>query len=104
MEARIRATDEIVEVTKREDRVGFIVYIVYVTNDGETFQDTDLDFLPSKESTTLEGWIVRVGNLFGDDDFLRLFLGSEPLRVADDDLKTWDGEESLRLPDVISPP
>lgn len=98
MKARIIATDEIIEVTKREERVGSIVYIVYATEDGELFQDTDLDFLPEKETAVLEGWVAR-----DENEKLHLFMDVEPRRLTDEG-RWWDRDYvSRELPQFSFP-
>ena len=42
MKARIISTNEIIDVEKREDRVGNIEYVYYYAQSGESFQDYEL--------------------------------------------------------------
>lgn len=87
--------------------------VFFCSPDMERFyEESDLDFnipgqtIPNsqtlekivKETAVLEGWVVRDGNTFGGDGLPRLFLGCEPYRLVGEGLKSWDGEESLRLP------
>lgn len=63
MKARVISTNEIIDVKKREDRVGNIVYVYYYAQSGESFQDYELEFLPdTPEEVTIEGWVLRDDN------------------------------------------
>ena len=63
MKARIISTNEIIDVEKREDRVGNIVYVYYYAQSGEPFQDYELEFLPEEsKEVTIEGWVLRDDN------------------------------------------
>lgn len=100
MKAKRKSDGKIIEV--REWRGASNV--VYSTLDmNEFYQESDLDFLPEKETAVLEGWICKDGKYFGDGGFLRLFIGSKPYRIADEEIQSWDGEDSLRLPYILLP-
>ena len=81
----------------------------YITSDKEVLSNYDLDFdleeteQPEKETVVLEGWICKDGKYFGDGGFLRLFIGSKPYRIVDEEIQSWDGEDSLRLPYILFP-
>ena len=90
MKARVISTNEIIDVEKREDRVGNIVYVYYCTQSGESFQDYELEFLSdTPEKVTLEGWVARDEEF--DEDFFPtdIFLyKKKPIRNKN--LGTWE--------------
>lgn len=61
MLAKIKATGEIIEVSKRTSHFvdEGMTEIFYVSNVGAVYFTSDLDFLPEKETAVLEGWVAR---------------------------------------------
>lgn len=92
MKARILATDEIIDVEKREERVGRIIYVYYYAQSGESFQDYELEFLPdTPEEVTIEGYVARDKN-----NDLSLYQ-TYPERQSN--LGYWrDGKDEIELP------
>lgn len=82
MKARVISTNEIIDVEKREERVGNIVYVYYYAQSGESFQDYELEFLPdTPEDIPLSGWICRDKD--GDLNFF--YGGDKPRKEAGED-------------------
>lgn len=104
MKAKIRATGDIIEVERVIDAYGDDRYFPIPNAPGSQYYNPDeLDFLPEKETVVLEGWICKDGKYFCDGGFLRLFIGSKPYRIVDEEIQSWDGEDSLRLPYILLP-
>lgn len=70
----------------------------YTLNMNEFYQESDLDFLPEKETAVLEGWVAR------DEDGLIHLFDTEPERIADCAWATYPGHSlGVRLPENSFP-
>ena len=100
MKARVISTNEIIDVEKREERVGNIVYVYYYAQSGESFQDYELEFLPdTPEEVTIDGWLCK--NEY-EDDFARIHTeepqsGLDEMPITGEQLWIWRSNGNIYL-------